>query len=45
MCACNHEDSEYYKVPKFEVAKVVSIPEGLSCEESEMLVEYQQFDP
>ena len=45
VCLQPHEDSEYFKVPKFEVAKVLSIPEDLSSEEAEMQVEYQQFDP
>ena len=45
VCLQPHEDSEYFKVPKFEVAKVLSIPEDLTSEETEMQVEYHQFDP
>ena len=45
VCLQPHEDPEYFRVPKFEVAKVVSIPEDLSSEEAQMQVEYQQFDP
>ena len=45
VCLQPHQDSEYYRVPKFEVAKVISVPEDLSSEESEMIVRYYQFDP